>query len=315
MKGLIYARKGEAQIISMEKPACGEDTFLVQNIFSAVSCGTERNVILGGNYNRQGFPFLSLNYQMVAKVVECGDKITKFKVGDIVYAGTFAGYVEYHLLKESDLVVKIPEIPEAAYLGLASVAYHTTAISGLNTYSNVLVMGAGILGQFIAQIAKAKGANVTIADVNESRLELARSFHVNSAINCSENKLEGPLLIDNAPYDIVFETTGAKVLDEIIGTGFGTPSLMGYRSKLVLIAGRDFVEYVHNSGQENEIEIIHTNHFNQKDLEAVLKLFLQEKIKIKPLVSKTIKLNDMPEMMTSLLQEPEKYMGILVEYL
>lgn len=315
MKGLMNTSFGVVECVEMEKPVCGDNDMLVKNIYSGVSNGTEMNVLKGGNYN-EGFPCLSLNYQPVAEIVEVGKNITKFKVGDVIYSGTFPGYVEYHIVKEDDLVVKLEadfDLKAASYLGLGGVAHHDVMLSGLTPYSNVLVMGAGMLGQIIAQIAKARGARVTLVDINDERLAYAKEYGLDHVVNTTvaEQKEE---LWANVPYDVVFETTGADVFGDIIGTAFDTPCLMGERAKMMIIGGRNYVKYVHNAAQEKEIELQHVHHFVQEDLDMVTKMFAEGKVKVSHLITKTVKFEDAAEFLEGVGKNPQSAMGTVVEY-
>ena len=60
------------------------------------------------------------------------------------------------------------ELPEgfdrlaASMLGVASVAFHDARRARVRVEDNVLVIGAGLIGQFAAQAARVKGARVTV---------------------------------------------------------------------------------------------------------------------------------------------------------
>ncbi len=95
-------------------------------LYSGVSGGTERSFLLGGSYGAERSWPKRVAYQHVSEVAEVGAKIARFKAGDIVFSSTFPGHVEYHVVRESDLIVKLPEGSdpvEAALLGVASVAF------------------------------------------------------------------------------------------------------------------------------------------------------------------------------------------------
>ena len=55
-------------------------------------------------------------------VIECGTSVTKFSAGDVIFVGASYGHVEYRLVKESDLVVKLPDgfdLEAGALIGVA----------------------------------------------------------------------------------------------------------------------------------------------------------------------------------------------------
>ena len=72
-----------------------------------------------------------------------------------------------------DLVIKVPDNvsdEEAAMVEPTAVGYHAVNIGNVKKGDNVLVIGAGIIGQISALLAKKKGASyVAIAETNELR--------------------------------------------------------------------------------------------------------------------------------------------------
>ena len=109
MKGVMFVEKGKAAIIAEDMPVCKPDTMLCKVLYSGVSNGTERSFLMDGNYGA-GWPFPKrIAYQHVSEVIEVGSQIACFQVGDVVFSATYPGHVEYHLLKESDLVIKLPQ--------------------------------------------------------------------------------------------------------------------------------------------------------------------------------------------------------------
>ncbi len=50
MRGIMFVEKGKAEFIEEPMPTCAPDTVLLKTVYSGVTNGTERNVLLGGNY-------------------------------------------------------------------------------------------------------------------------------------------------------------------------------------------------------------------------------------------------------------------------
>lgn len=182
--GIMFVEKGSAAFIQDDMPVCTAETVLLQTLYSGMTNGTERNVLMGGNYgghwpNRCG-------YQLVSRVVECGSEITSFKVDDLAYTGTFPRHVAFHTARESDLIIKLPtgfDLESAALLGVASVPLHDARRAGVRLDDNVLVVGAGLMGQLAAQTARAMGAFVTVTDLNHDRLQLASNLGADHTVD------------------------------------------------------------------------------------------------------------------------------------
>lgn len=323
MKCLLNVKKGKIKICEIEKPTCKDNTMLVKKIYSGLSNGTERNVLTCGNYWSGSFPDY-LNYQAVAEVVEIGKEIKNYNVGDIIFAATFAGHMHYHLVTEDDLIIKLPEgfdLQEAALLGVASVAFHAAVRASVTASDNVLVMGAGLIGLFTVQAVLAHGATVSIADLNDMRLDFAKKIGADNVFNTSTQ--EGKTALEaKGPYTIVFEMTGAQqVLDFVIGTGFNlrppnvsTSEVLKHMSRVVITAARKDVQYNFNEAEDRELTIIHNTHFNVADLKNVVRLVRKGIIRIKPLITKVVKFSDSVDVFETLVKEPMSLLGTVIDW-
>jgi NADPH:quinone reductase-like Zn-dependent oxidoreductase len=100
MQGITFVDKGKAEWVRESQPECAADTVLLKTMYSGISNGTERNVLMGGNYG--GTWPRRIGYQKVSEIVACGERIDRFRVGDLVFTGTFTGHVEYHLARCSN---------------------------------------------------------------------------------------------------------------------------------------------------------------------------------------------------------------------
>jgi len=114
-----------------------------------------------------------LGQELAGVVEEVGSAVTRFKVGDAVFAATgigFGGYAEYARVPENGAVALKPEgitFEEAATVPTAGIeALHFLSHANIQPGQKVLIVGAGgSIGTFAIQIAKARGAEVTGIDV------------------------------------------------------------------------------------------------------------------------------------------------------
>lgn len=97
----------------------------------------------------------------------------------------------------------------ARLVQIASTALHCTR----RMPQNVLVLGAGIVGIFTAQVFQASGAHkVAIQDINPERVALARKCGVRLAgVGSGLDLSAGVALLDGAP-DCIVEATGVPAL-------------------------------------------------------------------------------------------------------
>lgn len=306
MQGLMFVEKGQAAFVAEPRPVCAPDTVLLQTLYSGLTNGTERNVLMGGNYGGR-WPGRCA-YQLVSRVIEVGAEITRFTVGDIVYTGTFPGHVPFHLARESDLIIKLPDgfdLQAAALLGVASVPMHDIRRAQTTIDDNVLVFGAGLVGQLAAQAARAVGAKVTIVDLDADRLALAKLLGADAALNISTEEGKARLNMLK-PFTVVVEASGADVLGAILD---GKDRLIAYRGRLLLIAGRFDVTYRFNSGQFSEVAVLHAGHFDQIDLEHVVRLVAKGTLRIRPLITNVLPIADAIRIYDTLRDAPNSLLG------
>jgi NADPH:quinone reductase-like Zn-dependent oxidoreductase len=147
----------------------------------------------------------------VAGVVErVGSKITKFKVGDKVYAmlgRDRGGYAEYALASEREAALSPEKLDftAAAAVPLAAI----TAWQGLFDHGKlragqrVLIHGgAGGVGHFAVQFAKAKGAWVATT-VSADDVKLIRQLGADQAIDYKKEKFEDAVRDIDLVFDLI----------------------------------------------------------------------------------------------------------------
>ncbi|MED3125592.1 NADP-dependent oxidoreductase [Bacillus wiedmannii] len=167
-------------------------------------------------------------------IVKVGSKVTRFKVGDEIYArprknkiGTFAEYIAIH---EDDIALK-PEnlsFEEAASIPLVGLTSYQALhdIMQLEKGQKILIhAGSGGVGTFAIQLAKIMGATVTTT-ASEAGANLVKSLGADEIVNYKTENFE-EILKD---YDAVFDTIGGTTLEKsfnIIKSGGNIVSVSG----------------------------------------------------------------------------------------
>ncbi|HEY8804385.1 MAG TPA: zinc-binding dehydrogenase, partial [Clostridium sp.] len=156
----------------------------------------------------------------------------------------------------------------------------------------VLVFGPGPIGNFTAQIAKARGGCVILAGMskNKKRLELAKTLGIDYVVNIEEENLEEIVrkLTNNYGVNIVFECSGS-----IHATNSGLNLL---KKKGVLVQVGIFAKSLNELDQEKiiqkEIQYIGTRSQKPTSWDLALRLLDTGKVNAKVLVSDIYKLED-----------------------
>lgn len=278
--------------------------FKAQTIYSGVTNGTERNDLLAGNYARRDEDLpAGLGYQNVGLVIETGPEAREIKVGDLVYMS--ADHMEYVVMPEDGLLCRVPEAvdpKEAALFGMASVAMRTCRHADLRMGEQVLIVGAGFIGQMAAQIAADMGARVTLCDLDEQRLDVARRIGAAEQVLdvTGDGWQEG---VPDAAFDAVLDFAGVPGMeDQLLRAA-------RLRGRVLFIAGRFRVNYTFNLGQGREITIKQNSHFDLSDLANLCRLVARGRVRIAPLIKDVVPVSEAARIYDTLRDEPSRLLG------
>lgn len=148
-------------------------------------------------------------------VVETGDEVTKFAVGDAVFGGRSGAFAEYLIIPEDRAIAAKPDnvsFEEAAAIPIAAVtALQALRDNGkLKAGEKVLINGAsGGVGTYAVQIAKALGAEVH-GVCSTRNVEMVRAL---GADHVFDYKNENYTDSDNE-YDLIVDMVGNLSLTE-----------------------------------------------------------------------------------------------------
>ena len=265
MQALVLTQYGHLEM--MDRPAPKpEDGEVLIRVAACGICGSDVHGYDGTSGRR--IPPLIMGHEAAGTVVSAGAGTSRFRPGDRVtfdsticcgtcpycargeinlcdrreVVGVSCGeyrrdgaFAEFIVVPER-IVYAIPEsltFAEAAMLEPVSVALHAVAVSKLRGGETALVLGAGMIGLLTMQAAKAAGcSSVYIADIDATRLELARSLGADEIIPHSGAALmhECLRLTGGVGVDIAFEAVGR---DETVNAAIdatrkgGTVTLIG----------------------------------------------------------------------------------------
>ncbi len=135
------------------------------------------------------------------------------------------GFAEY-MLVNSKTVYKLADDINLSHAALAeplACCVHSINKGAINLGDDVVVIGAGIMGAFHIMLAKMKGARVIVCEIDEVRLEFAKSIGADELVNSSKvDAIQTVLdLTQSRGADVVFCTAALTDLaaDAIAMTG------------------------------------------------------------------------------------------------
>ena len=245
MKGAVYAGPKTIENISRPIPIPREGETLIK-VESVGICGTDI-AIYSGKHPRAKAPLI-MGHEVGGTVVEInGDKPKGFDVGSrvtffplvscgkcytcktgktyvcetlkLIGIDSDGGMAEY-MVVPTESVIPVPmswNKMRAALIEPVAVAVHAVRRSSMKIGDRVLVLGAGIIGNLCAQMAKAAGASlVVVADLVPYRLKIAADLGY-ITVNLKDEDLytRGKELTDGIGFDITLECSEVPELSHI----------------------------------------------------------------------------------------------------
>jgi predicted dehydrogenase/NADPH:quinone reductase-like Zn-dependent oxidoreductase len=134
-------------------------------------------------------------YSCAGLVLEVGAQVQGVEPGDRV-ACAGSPHAEF-IYVPKNLFVPVPEgvtDVEASFVALGSIALHSVRQAGLSCGETAVVMGLGLVGQLVDQLARIAGARTIVTDLASRRLELARRLGAHVALDPATDDVKAEVL-------------------------------------------------------------------------------------------------------------------------
>lgn len=228
---------GKLQLVESTMPELASDEVLVKIKASAI-CGSDLHLFNGKHPSVQ-LP-TAVGHECAGVVVELGSEVRDIQLGDKVTVepnincghceaclhGDY-GYCENisftyragkgamadYIAVRHDKVFRLPDslsFGAGALIEPLAVATHAVGRASIQMGEDVLVIGAGAIGIFVAALCKLRGAgSVVVSDRSEERLETA--IRLGATAKLPSNQLEEQLKQNKLKaFDKVFECVGVE---------------------------------------------------------------------------------------------------------
>src|SRR5437773_5728583 len=219
MKAIVIHSSGGPEVLKYEdapRPEPKDDEVLIRVMAAAVN---PVDVFIHEGRSNQ-FPLIP-GMDAAGVVEQVGNKVTKFRRGDAIYAYLSfeeqGGYAEFAVTKQDHAALKPKSIDfeQAAAVPLAATTAWQALVdkAGLSTGQTVLIHGgSGGVGTFAVQIAKARGAKV-IATASTANQDLLKQLGVDRPIDYTTTKFEDVV----KDVDVVFDAVRGDTLARSYG--------------------------------------------------------------------------------------------------
>lgn len=155
-----------------------------------------------------------LGYSGAGWLVGKHPSVTDLTLGaPVAYGGEGTGHGEL-IVVGRNLVARMPEnlgFEQACFTTLGSIAMNAVRRAEVELGDRVVVVGLGLVGQLVAQLARRHGGRVIAIDLNQTRVDLARSLGAEAAINAQADVTQQVLaLTEGRGADVAIVAAAAK---------------------------------------------------------------------------------------------------------
>jgi predicted dehydrogenase/threonine dehydrogenase-like Zn-dependent dehydrogenase len=362
-------RKGLKDIIVDEvpDPVVSPHHVLIRPIYSLISSGTETASIhnegvlkavadnpsqLGKIWNvlkaqgplktvaevRAKFTeYAVLGYAGAGLVVEKHNTVTGLSVGDrVAYGGEGTGHGETVRVGRN-LIARIPDnvlFDHACFTTLGSIAINGVRIANISLGDKIAVIGLGLVGQLIAQLARLQGGFIIATDLKPDRVELARQLGSDAAlVGSSELSAQILSLTNGQGVDCVIIAAAAKsdapcriAVDicrdrgRIVDVGavqLNFPWYETYLKEIQVLMARAYGPGSYDPSYEmqgQDYPLPYVRWTENRNMEEFLRLLSQGRIKIDPLITHRFPLEDASKAYETIMDGSSNSLAVLMKY-
>ncbi len=292
-------------------------------------CGTDIHIFHGAMDARVADPQI-IGHEASATVAEIGAGVTNVKVGDRVavrplrfgepadfdkgfaHVGKNLKFIGIDLPGGMQSSWTVPaytlhhlpvnlSLEHGAMIEPAAVACHDVRMGEVVSGETVVVIGGGPIGLLIALVAVEKGAKVILSEVNETRLDLARSLGI-EAVNPIKKALPEAVdrLTNGRMADCVFEVSGSAPGVEVM------TEVVNVRARIVMVA-------IHPQPKPvnlfkffwSEIKMIGARLYEEQDFDEAISLASSGKLHLEKLITQVMPIDKVQEAFEAIDANPD----------
>lgn len=333
----------EIGIREYEEPSLEPHEVRMRTLYSGISAGTELTAYRGSNpylskrwdADRRLFqegrvslrhPIEGWGYEEVGEVVELGSGVSEIQTGEVVW-GTWGHksttVVEAEWAAKRKLASDVDPII-GVFSRVGAIALNAVLDADIHLGEYVAVFGQGVPGLIAAQLAQLNGGTVIAVDGIPKRLKLAEALGAAYIIDFTKQSAAEEIkrLTENLGADVSIEISGSyQALHEAIRA-------TAYNSKVVssgFYQGEGAGLFLGEEFHHNRIRVVCSqisglsptldHRWSVERLEhTVMSLAAEEKIELKPLVTRVFKVEEAAQAFRLLDQNPGEAVQVVLEF-
>ena len=316
MKAVLLTAIGKLEVKEIPTPKPGKDELVIKMLACGI-CGTDRHILLGEH--PAAMP-LVLGHEFGGEVTAVGEGVN-FKVGDLVsvdpnivcgvcidckvgrtaFCPTLTalginingGLAEYALVPDTQIYKVSNNLNplHLAFIEPTACCIRGMDIADLKGGETVAVLGGGVMGQIVMQLAKLAGASeITMVTRQKSRRDLAVTLGATNSFDPSDKDYAQKM----KKYDVVFECAGAVET-------FNAAQVIARRGGEIVVLGltpeKTYVDFNPFQLVIKELRI-QGSYLNPLTQRRAADLIDGKKLKLDPLISKVLTLDEVPDILS-----------------
>lgn len=337
MKVVLVDRPGEIQILERPIPRPNKGEALLKVKYCGI-CGSDV-AVYRGNQPFATYPRVP-GHEFSAEIISIQDNELGLKEGMLVTAnpyfncgacypckrgrvnccidnetmgvqrdGSFAQYIImpiHRIFPSKGLNAKTLALIEPFGIG-----FHAVNRADIKEGEKVLVLGAGAIGIFAMLSALLKGAQVYIADLLQSRLEIARELGASDILNLTEINLDEKIneITKGNGMDTVIEAVGLPQ------SFLNAVNVVSFSGKVVLIGnGTKEVSFNQSILVKKELNIYGSRNSLSAEFKHLINLVNEKRLNIDRIVTDVYPLEKSAQAFFDLTNSPENHLKVLLNF-
>ncbi len=279
----------------------------------------------------------AIGYSGAGIVIDRHPTVTDLEIGQrVAYGGEGTGHAET-VLAGRNLVARVPDaVPfeHACFTTLGAISMNAIRQASIGLGDVVAVIGMGIIGQLVAQLASAHGARVIGLDLRQNRLSLAQSLGVDHVLlDRPSTTTDVQSLTGGKGVDCVIVAAAAKssapclrAIDicrdrgRIVVVGaveMNLPRDEMYRKEIQLVMSRAYGPGSYDATYEQggkDYPYPYVRWTENRNMEEFLRLVEAQRVRVQPLITHQFALEDATKAYETILNPASDSLAVLVQY-
>lgn len=333
----VMTKPGKIEFREIPIPEIKDDEVLIKITHIGI-CGSDIHVF-HGEHPFTSYP-VTQGHEVSGEIVSVGKDVAAFKPGQKVTVqpqvtcgkchpcrhGKYnlceelkvmgfqtTGMASQFFVTDAARVIALPEkvsLVEGAMIEPLAVAVHAIRRAGDISGMKIVVLGAGPIGNLVAQTAKGLGAaEVMITDISDFRLKKAAECGIDHCVNTKAENLGEAIAKTYGPdkADVIYDCAGNNVT---MGQAI---QYARKGSMIILVAVFASMASIDLAvANDHELDINSSMMYRREDYVTAIELVQSGKVKLQPLVSKSFPFKQFSDAYQYIEENRESTMKVIV---